>query len=465
MWRVLGVGAIAAVGFHLFSVPIVARFTARLMGAFDPAVELETTPIEVIVEEEVVQQQPPPEEKTVDLPPEPAAAADQPSAPPLATAAEPVPTDTRSADTVPTQAAISTEDGVAGGQGAVGDSTAIGLVPGSSEPVVGEGRINLPTVSPPEPVRPRQPVQEVSLARRRATSRQVTCDPCSLPDYPTTERREQVEGQPVINVIFDEAGRVIEAEIEVSSGSAAFDQAALAEARKNWRFRDPQRAGGQVSVDVTFVMAGSEQYAEAQQVGEIRTVELPIQQSIRRVTPAQPSAQPSAPDPTAEVEAPPEDLPGGSSEGSSEDPFEGLSESPLEESSGDASGETAESPPGESASDQPDPSTESSSEQPFRPESVDTAAPGAAPAEVPDAAPEPDRPTPSTGSPSAAEPAPTPAAAPVAPSAPTPAVPVVPPVPVAPVTPVAPRNAPVPNIESPTPDPVTPVIDSEPPSE
>ncbi|MEO0870296.1 MAG: energy transducer TonB, partial [Cyanobacteria bacterium J06642_11] len=182
--------------------------------------------------EEEVSQSPPEETPEEEEPPpdEPAASATEPSTPPLPTAAEPVPTDVRSADVVNTEAAIATPEGSIDGQGAVGDSTVIGLVPGSGQPVESEiPRINLPEPSPP--VNPdRQPVQEVSLARRRTTSRLVTCNPCSLPDYPTTERREQIEGQPVINAIFDENGRVVDAQLEVSSGNAAFDQAALAEA-------------------------------------------------------------------------------------------------------------------------------------------------------------------------------------------------------------------------------------------
>ena len=69
MWRALAVGALIAIGFHVFSVPLAARFAARLMGAYDPAVELETTPIEVVVvEEEVIQQAPPPEEEVLEPP-------------------------------------------------------------------------------------------------------------------------------------------------------------------------------------------------------------------------------------------------------------------------------------------------------------------------------------------------------------------------------------------------------------
>lgn len=281
MWRVLAVGSLIAAGFHVYSVPLVARFASRMLGPLGTAPEFESTPIEVVVVEEEVSQPPLEEEPEEEPPDEPAASAEQPSAPPQATTAEPIPTNVRSADTIQTEAAIATTDGALDGQGAVGDSTAIGLVPGAGEPI----ESNAPQINLPNPAR--QPIQETPIARRRTTSRSVTCNPCSLPDYPLTERREQIEGQPVISVTYDESGQVIRAEIEVSSGNAAFDRAALDEALDKWRFSDSQGVGGQVSVDVTFVMEGSDQYAEAQQAGEIRSIELPLRQSSRQSTSAQ----------------------------------------------------------------------------------------------------------------------------------------------------------------------------------
>ncbi|MEM6252534.1 MAG: TonB family protein [Cyanobacteria bacterium P01_D01_bin.156] len=276
MWRVLAIGSLIAAGFHLYSVPLVARFASRILGPLGATPEFESTPIEVVVIEEEVSQ-PPPEEKPEEelLSDEPAAAAETPSAPPQPTAADPIPAEVRSADVVQTDAAISTSESAVDGQGAVGNSTAIGLVSGSGDPIESDvPQINLPV----EPSPARQQIPETSLALRRNPFRSVTCDPCSLPEYPLTERREQLEGQPVINVIYDESGRVIKAEIEVSSGNTAFDQAALDEAL-NWRLRDSQRSGGQVSVDVAFVMQGSAQYTEAQQAGEIRSIDLPLRQS------------------------------------------------------------------------------------------------------------------------------------------------------------------------------------------
>ncbi|NEP16796.1 MAG: TonB family protein [Leptolyngbya sp. SIO4C1] len=406
----LGVGAIVAIGFHILSIPRVARFAGRLLeGGNSPAED--SIPIEIVVEDEL-NQSPPPEEAPIEPTDEPAAMSEQPSAPPLATESVPVQPTAESVDTVPVPAAVAAANGVEGGQGAVGDSTVIGLVPGSGPPVGSENRINLPAppLAPepvPEPaVIPREPVQEVSLARRRATSRSVSCNPCSAPDYPLSAQREQIEGQPVVNVIFDGAGRVVDAVIEVSSGNAAFDQAALEEARQNWRFRDPQGLGGQVSVDVTFVMEGSEQYAAAQQAGERRTVELPLQQAISPVTPDRSAVQPDAA-PATPTAAPPS--------------------------------EPAASPgkPNSSSSDASDAAADAAFEQLSEP------------AESPEPAPstlEPSEPAPSTLEPS--EPAP---------PAPEPAKP--PPAPAIPEPPPAPDSAPPP-VEA---APATPPVESPPP--
>ncbi|KPQ36565.1 MAG: TonB receptor energy transduction system periplasmic component TonB [Phormidesmis priestleyi Ana] len=300
MWRVLAVGTVVAGGIHFFSLPWISRLVS---GSTQESAQIEATPIEIVVEEEVVQQTPDPEPEPLTENPEPAASAERPSAAPLATNAEPVPVnEVAAADTVAIAPAIATENGAIDGAGAVGESAAVGLVTGSGEPVEGSDRINLPDSSPPiepesfDPPRPRTPVQEISLAERRSpTSRQVTCNPCSLPEYPITARREEIEGQPVINAIFDQNGRVIEAVIEVSSGNAAFDQAALEEAKKNWRFQDPEGLGGQVSVDVVYVITNSEQYEEAQQAGEIRTIDLPIEQQIRSIPSDRPSSPASGP--------------------------------------------------------------------------------------------------------------------------------------------------------------------------
>ncbi|MEM6451330.1 MAG: energy transducer TonB [Cyanobacteria bacterium P01_D01_bin.105] len=276
MWRVLGVGALVAGSVHFFSLPFVSRL---ISVAPDSEPDSEPVPIELIVEEALVQQTPDEPEEPPEEEPEPAASAQRPSAAPLATSAEPVPTaEVAAADTVAVAPSVAAENGAIDGEGAVGDASVVGLVTPDIATLIGPER--------PIVVRDlkNEPVPEVSLAaRRQPSSRRVSCAPCSIPSYPTTARREAIEGQPVVNVIFDGSGRVVEAVIEVSSGNAAFDRAALEEARRSWRFQDPEGLGGQVSVGVTYVIEGSQQYEEAQTAGEIRSTELPLNQQIRSI--------------------------------------------------------------------------------------------------------------------------------------------------------------------------------------
>ena len=403
MWRVLAVGAVFASGVHILSLPWVSRMVSGV--AEDSTPEIEAVPIEILVEEEVVQQTPEPEpEPDIKENTEPAAAAEQPSAAPLATNTEPLPlSEVAAAATVAVAPAIATENGTVEGEGAVGDSAAVGLVPGTGQPTESGDRINLPdiaTLIEPEPQLPRTPVQETSLAARRApSSRTVSCSPCSLPEYPTTARREEIEGQPVINAIFDENGRVIEAEIEVSSGNAAFDQAALEEARNNWRFQDSQGLGGQVSVDVVYVIDDSEQYEEVQQAGEIRAVELPVNQQVQSITPDEPSpvlaAPASTPSSAPSIEATPPET-------------EAEAPAPAERGPVPAAIET-EAP----ESDVSQPSTQQSGTQQPEVETLKQPAPPA----VPDIAPSPAVPVP------APPPEPAPLVTPAAPALTTPAPP------------------------------------------
>ncbi|MEB3360474.1 MAG: energy transducer TonB [Synechococcales bacterium] len=297
LWWVLALGTLAAAGFHIFSVPLMIRYATSLTVLPDLTVEPEAPPVdlifidEAVVPEPEVTSSPPAEEEAVAD--EPAAAAAQPTPPPLASeTAIPQTSSTVSADTVPTDVAIAAETAAEGGEGAVGSTDTIGLVSGSGST---EGEPTAP-VTPPN-VSTRQPVEEIARASR-PSFRTVTCDPCSPPEYPLSEQRDRHEGQPVINVIFDQDGNVVEAVLETSSGNAELDQAALAEARENWRFRDPHRLGGQVSVEVTFVIEGSEQHEAAQAAGRRVSVDLPEQQAI---TPVAPAAAPEAPPPAPEA--------------------------------------------------------------------------------------------------------------------------------------------------------------------
>jgi protein TonB len=309
-WVLLG-ATIAAVGMHLSSVPLLMRFVNGVFGELDlDAIE---EPIEVIVVEEAVPEPespvtpPPPSEEATDN--EPAASALEDSAPPLRTTDSiiPTPPTADSIETVPTESAIATETGIEGGEGAAGDANTIGLFRGDGstegDPTAPVGP---PNVQQQEPVE-RQPVQEVARARPPAT-RRVACNPCSTPDYPLSQQREAIQGQPVINIVFDENGNVVQAVVERTSGIAALDQAALQEALTNWRFADPYGLGGQISVEVPFVIEGTDQFDAVQAAGQREAIELPVQQSIVPVTPATagtpPTPEPPPPDPTEAEGAP-----------------------------------------------------------------------------------------------------------------------------------------------------------------
>ena len=84
---------------------------------------------------------------------------------------------------------------------------------------------------------------------------QVSCRRCPPPDYPDSALREGIEGSPLIRVEFDAEGRVIEAHIERSSGSAVLDQAAL-EAVSNFEFdvESSDSQGGNLSIEIPFVL-------------------------------------------------------------------------------------------------------------------------------------------------------------------------------------------------------------------
>ncbi|NJK28284.1 MAG: energy transducer TonB, partial [Coleofasciculaceae cyanobacterium SM2_3_26] len=103
-------------------------------------------------------------------------------------------------------------------------------------------------------------------------SRTVGCRRCRQPDYPEELRRQGVEGEPVVRVEFDDRGRVIGVILERSSGNPALDRAAM-DAARDWRM-DSGGKGGQVSVEIPFVIEGSEEYERVRERGDRRSVEI-----------------------------------------------------------------------------------------------------------------------------------------------------------------------------------------------
>jgi len=414
--------------------------------------------VEIVVVDEPITPEPeavtppPPTEEAVTN--EPAAGAEEPS--PLPLASDPVvpePASADSMDTVATGPAIASETGAEDGEGAAGEADTVGILPGSGSP---EGDPTAPVTPPPvrtEPPVERQPVQEVARARP-PSARTVTCNPCTQPDYPLTERRDRIEGQPVINVIFDQNGNVVRADLETSSGNAAFDQAALEEARRNWRFRDPYGLGGQVSVEVTFVIEGSEQHDAAQSAGRRETIELPVQQSI---TPDAPPSVGSPPDVPAEPAAEPNGEPATPSSPAAPEPAENADTESRESSEPESAAPTGtpeevdETPRPETPSVTPDPNTTDNGTG----ETPNPTTPGSPPATTPSDSTDSSEPAPAEPSGSSSEGAadnggsePTPAVTPPPnPNNPLPAVET------KPATPSPPASIPDPSTDSPPPTP------------
>ncbi|NJL86261.1 MAG: TonB family protein [Leptolyngbyaceae cyanobacterium SM1_1_3] len=123
-------------------------------------------------------------------------------------------------------------------------------------------------------------------------SRTVSCRQCSRPDYPTAALAAGIEGQPVVRAQFDDDGNVIGLTLEQSSGNAALDQAALS-SLQTWEFETGGQ-GGSVSVEIPFVIEGSERHQEAQQQGDRETVTVNPETPIAEATPASQPVQAAA---------------------------------------------------------------------------------------------------------------------------------------------------------------------------
>jgi protein TonB len=89
-------------------------------------------------------------------------------------------------------------------------------------------------VAPTAPPAPRTPLFLDELA--------LACPDRAPPKYPRAARRARAEGRVVLRVELDESGRVANAGVATSSGSATLDDAALAAVR-TWRCTPPRRGG------------------------------------------------------------------------------------------------------------------------------------------------------------------------------------------------------------------------------
>jgi protein TonB len=80
--------------------------------------------------------------------------------------------------------------------------------------------------------------------------------PNGLPPYPPTSRRLGEQGVVTLQLYIDERGRVVDAKVEKSSGFPRLDEAAVKEAKRNWRFIPAKRGSETVpmwmSLNVRF---------------------------------------------------------------------------------------------------------------------------------------------------------------------------------------------------------------------
>jgi TonB family protein len=201
------------------------------------------------------------------------------------------------------------------------------------------------------------------------SSRTVSCRQCSRPDYPAAALDAGIEGQPVVSVQFDAAGNVIGVTLEQSSGNAALDQAALS-SLQSWQFETGGQ-GGSVSVEIPFVIEGSERHQEAQQQGDREAATVRNETPAAEASPANQPVQSAADTPAALPDA--------------------IDVAPESESaaSDDDANEDAAAPETAADAEAPDPESDTETVDDFE-TSTDEAAPPAANEDAPaDAIPEP----------------------------------------------------------------------------
>ena len=134
-----------------------------------------------------------------------------------------------------------------------------------------------------------------------AGDRTVSCRHCPRPAYPSAALDAGIEGQPVVNVQFSANGHVIGVTLEQSSGHAELDQAALA-ALQSWQFETGGQ-GGSVSVEIPFVIEGSQRHRAAQQQGDRESATVNADTPTATTSPTQPPASAATAAPNSNSDA------------------------------------------------------------------------------------------------------------------------------------------------------------------
>jgi len=133
-------------------------------------------------------------------------------------------------------------------------------------------------------------------------NRTVSCRQCSRPAYPASALEAGIEGQPVVRVQFDANGHVVGVTLEQSSGHGVLDQAALS-SLQTWQFNTGGQ-GGTVSVEIPFVIEGSNRHQATQRQGDREAVTPPAAPPTPATASTQPAvAPPVEPPPAAPVSA------------------------------------------------------------------------------------------------------------------------------------------------------------------
>jgi len=103
------------------------------------------------------------------------------------------------------------------------------------------------TVRPTEPPPVVAPKQKVTLQPKVDSKR----FPLTKPEYPPSEKRAEHSGTVYMQLLVLENGRVGEARVQTSSGYPKLDEAAIAEAKRSWRFVPGSEDGKVVQMWVT----------------------------------------------------------------------------------------------------------------------------------------------------------------------------------------------------------------------
>jgi protein TonB len=108
---------------------------------------------------------------------------------------------------------------------------------------------------------PAVPGTQTSTALLVHTEASIDYERAPLPPYPRAELQRGVQGTVILRIAVDEQGRVLQVDIEQSSGHRRLDRAAQQQVARHWRFkpalRDGRPVAGWVRVPIEFSLSRS----------------------------------------------------------------------------------------------------------------------------------------------------------------------------------------------------------------